>query len=203
MTACRASAARPGGSVRRRRTVRYGAPVRQRPPWLAPVRGVLLASLATLLTAVGHVAGGGSLEQLSPLAVLVPMLATVLVAVAERCRGVVAVLAALGVGQAVLHYLLVVLTTHGHGAAVPALSMVAAHAVATLAWPARCAGSCRAARGCAPSRSRCPRAPSPPRTSRSARPPASSPCTRGAALRSPAESPDTRTQHAVPGPAPG
>ena len=132
MTAGRASVARPGGAVRRRRTVRYGAPVRQRPAWLAPVRGVLLASLATLLTAVGHVAGGGSLEQLSPLAVLVPMLATVLVAVAERCRGVVAVLAALGVGQAVLHYLLVVLTAHGHGAAVPALSMVAAHAVATL-----------------------------------------------------------------------
>jgi hypothetical protein len=132
VTASRVAVARPGGAVGRRRTVRYGAPVRQRPAWLAPVRGVLLASLATLLTAVGHVAGGGSLEQLSPLAVLVPMLATVLVAVAERCRGVVAVLAALGAGQAVLHYLLAVLTAHGHGAAVPALSMVIAHAVVTL-----------------------------------------------------------------------
>jgi hypothetical protein len=104
------------------------------------VRGVLLAVLSTLLTAVGHVAGGGSLEQLTPLAVLVPMLATVLVALAERCRGVVAVLAALGAGQAVLHYLLAVLTEHGHSAVVPGLSMVAAHAVATLALaPVVCA----------------------------------------------------------------
>jgi hypothetical protein len=124
---------RTGAAIRGGHTVRYGAPVRQRPSWLAPVRGVLLAVLSTLLTAVGHVAGGGSLEQLTPLAVLVPMLATVLVALAERCRGVVAVLAALGAGQAVLHYLLAVLTEHGHSAAVPGLSMVAAHAVATLA----------------------------------------------------------------------
>jgi hypothetical protein len=123
---------RTGGAVRGGLTVRYGAPVRPRPSWLAPVRGVLLAVLATLLTAVGHLAGGGSLEQLSPLAVLVPMLATVLVALAERCRSVVGVLLALGAGQAVLHYLLAILTAHGHHAAVPALSMVAAHAVATL-----------------------------------------------------------------------
>ena len=45
--------------------------MRPRPSWLAPVRGVLLAVLATLLTAVGHLAGGGSLEQLSPLAVVI------------------------------------------------------------------------------------------------------------------------------------
>ena len=182
------------------------------------MRGVLLASLATLLTAVGHVAGGGSLEQLSPLAVLVPMLATVLVAVAERCRGVVAVLAALGVGQVVLHYLLAVLTAHGHGAAIPAVSMVAAHAVATLVLaPVVCsadaavAGLAGALRRILPRRPRvravdgrrCPRAPFRPRTCPSSRPPASSPSTRGAALRSPAESPDTCTQHAVPGPPPG
>jgi hypothetical protein len=122
---------RTGTGIRGGHTVRYRARVRQ-PAWLAPVRGVLLAVLATLLTTVGHVAGGGSLEQLSPLAVLVPMLATVLVALAERCRGVVAVLVVLGAGQVVLHYLLAVLTEHGHSAAVPALSMVAAHAVATL-----------------------------------------------------------------------
>ena len=97
------------------------------------MRGGLLAALATLLTTVGHLVGGGSLEQLSPLAVLVPMLATVLVALAERCRGLVAVLAVLGAGQVALHYLLVLLTAHGHSATMPALSMVAAHAVATLA----------------------------------------------------------------------
>jgi hypothetical protein len=101
--------------------------------WLAPVRGALLAGLVTLLTATGHVAGGGSIAQLSPLAVLVPMLLTVLVTLADRCRGIVAVLTALGAGQAGLHHLLDVLGPHGHAAdgAYPA-SMVAAHAVATL-----------------------------------------------------------------------
>jgi hypothetical protein len=106
--------------------------VRQRPALLAPVRGASLAALATLLTAVGHVVGGGSLEQLSPLAVLVPMLATVLIALAERCRGVVAVLAALGAGQVALHYLLTLLSAHGHGAGLPAGPMLAGHAAATL-----------------------------------------------------------------------
>ena len=121
------------GRLRGRHKLRYGAHVGQRSPrWLAPVRGALLAALATLLTVVGHLAGGGSLEQLSPLAVLVPMLATVLVALAERCRGLVAVLATLGAGQVGLHYLLVLLTAHGHSATFPALSMVVAHAVATL-----------------------------------------------------------------------
>ncbi len=102
--------------------------------WLAPVRGALLAVLVTLLTATGHIAGGGSLEQLSPLAVLVPMLVTVLVTLAERCRGILAVLTALGAGQAGLHHLLDLLGPHDHagdGGAYPA-SMVAAHAVATL-----------------------------------------------------------------------
>ena len=79
--------------------------------------------------------GGGTLVGLSPLAVLVPLLATVLVALAERCRGILATLVALGAGQLGLHYLLLVLTTHGHQApaAFPATTMVAAHAAATLA----------------------------------------------------------------------
>jgi hypothetical protein len=110
--------------------------------WLAPVRGALLAALVTLLTATGHVAGGGSFEQLSPLAVLVPMLVTVLVTLAERCRGILAVLTALGAGQAGLHHLLDLLGPHDHAGdsgAYPA-SMVAAHAVATvLVAPVVCA----------------------------------------------------------------
>jgi hypothetical protein len=105
------------------------------PAWLAPARGLLLAALATLLATTGHVVGGGSLDDLSPFAVLVPMLATVMVAVAERCRGIVAMLAALGAGQAGLHAVLGVLTAHHDhvgGAVLPAPPMVAAHAVATL-----------------------------------------------------------------------
>jgi hypothetical protein len=97
------------------------------------VRGTVLAALVTLLTATGHVAGGGSLADLSPLAVLVPLLAQVLVAAADRCRGLLAVMVALGTGQLALHYLLVVLTAHDSAAAVPGSAMLAAHAVATLA----------------------------------------------------------------------
>jgi hypothetical protein len=97
------------------------------------VRGSVLAALVTLLTATGHVVGGGSLRGLTPLAVLVPLLATVLVAVAERCRGLAATLVALGAGQAALHILLNVLTAHTAPAAFPAATMLAAHAVATLA----------------------------------------------------------------------
>ncbi len=100
------------------------------------MRGANLATLVTLLTATGHLLGGGTLTGLSSLAVLVPLLATVLVAVAERCRGIAAVLAALGIGQLVLHYLIVVLAAHGHSgtdAAFSGWAMVAAHALATLA----------------------------------------------------------------------
>ena len=132
----RVGAAHHDAGCRRRQRLGYGAPVRQRPPgWLAPVRGSVLAALVTMLTATGHVVGGGTLVGLSPLAVLVPLLATGLVALAERCRGVVATLVALGAGQVALHYLLVVLTAHGHRgpATFPTTTMVAAHAVATLA----------------------------------------------------------------------
>jgi hypothetical protein len=124
---------------RRRATPRYGSPVQKRPPtWLAPVRGSVLAALVTLLTAIGHVAGGGTLAALSPLAVLVPLLATALVALAERCRGLVATVVALGAGQAALHLLLLVMADHGHapGTAFSGAAMVAAHGVATLATAA-------------------------------------------------------------------
>jgi hypothetical protein len=117
-------------------TLRYVAFVQQRPPvWLAPARGSLLGGLTTLLTATGHIVGGASVQHLSPLVVLVPLLVTVLVAVADRCRGIVAVLTTLGVGQAVLHQLLTVLAAHDHAvgtAALPGAAMVTAHAVATL-----------------------------------------------------------------------
>ena len=105
------------------------------------LRASVLVALVTLLTAAGHVAGGGTLAGLSPLAVLVPLLATALVSVAGRGRGPVATLATLGAGQLGLHVLLQILTPHDHAAgdagtaAAPVVSapvMVAAHAVATL-----------------------------------------------------------------------
>lgn len=96
------------------------------------MRGWMLAGLVTLLTATGHVAGGGTVEGLSTLAVLVPLMATALIALADRCRCVVAVLLTLGIGQAVLHLLLGVVTHDHHVGSVPGAAMIAAHSVATV-----------------------------------------------------------------------
>ena len=63
------------------------------------MRGTLLAALVTLLTATGHLLGGGTVVDLSPFVVLVPMLATVVVALAERCRGLLRTVGVLALGQ--------------------------------------------------------------------------------------------------------
>ena len=110
-----------------------------------PLRGAVLAALATLLTVVGHVAGGGAAVQLAPVTVLLPLLATVLVAVAERCRGVAATVVALGAGQAVLHLVLSVLTGHDHMG--PTWSMLTAHALATVLLAAVLCSADRAVAG--------------------------------------------------------
>ena len=49
-----------------------------------PLRGAALAVLSTLLTAVGHVAGGGTVPDLALLVVLFPLLGGVFISVAER-----------------------------------------------------------------------------------------------------------------------
>ncbi len=92
-------------------------------------RGIALAAFSGLLTAVGHVAGGGSLGDLGLLVVLVPLLAGVFVSLAERSRGPLGTVAVLGGGQVALHYLMVVL----HPPAMPVgRSMLLMHAVVTL-----------------------------------------------------------------------
>lgn len=115
------------------------------PRWLPPLRGATLAALCTLLTATGHLVGGGALPGLAPLVVLFPMLAAVVAELGHRCRSVASVLAVLGAGQVVLHYVLVVLAPHAHGdgAAVSAVQMLAMHLLATLvlAVMVRCADS--------------------------------------------------------------
>jgi hypothetical protein len=95
----------------------------------------VLTALATLLTVTGHLVGGGTVLGLSPFVVLVPMLAAVIVGLAQRCRGLVRVVGVLAGGQAALHCLLVVLTAHDQhvgSAAVSGTAMLAAHAVVTL-----------------------------------------------------------------------
>jgi hypothetical protein len=114
------------------------------------LRGVVLATLTALLTVAGHAAGGGALPDLAVLAVLLPLLAGALTAVADRSRSAVGALAVLGGGQLALHQLIEALSPAGdpaHGAhgvhlvaasgtaavaAPPGFVMFGAHAVATL-----------------------------------------------------------------------
>ena len=106
-----------------------------REPVTGVVRGGALAGLSTLLTAVGHGAGGGTLPDLTVLVVLFPLLAALCTSVAKRCRRLAPTVAVLGAGQLALHQFLELLHPT-HAAAGPALApgaqMIAMHAVATL-----------------------------------------------------------------------
>ena len=67
------------------------------------LRGVTLTLLVALLTAIGHVAAGGGLPDLSLLVVLLPLLGGAFVALAERARSFPATLGVLATGQLVIH----------------------------------------------------------------------------------------------------
>lgn len=106
-----------------------------RTPRDAPVRGIALAALTALLTAAGHVAGGGTLPDLALLIVLLPLLAGVFVAVAQRRRNLAGTVVTLGLGQLALHELMTLL--HPVHTAVDApvpsdAAMLGAHAAVTL-----------------------------------------------------------------------
>jgi hypothetical protein len=100
-----------------------------------PLHAAAPAALSTLLTAVGHVAGGGTAPDLAVLAVLFPLLAGVFTTVAGRCRGIVGTLAILGAGQLALHHLMDLLH-RTHHLAEPAVAagpqMFGMHAAITL-----------------------------------------------------------------------
>lgn len=67
------------------------------------MRGIVLTVFCALLTAVGHVAGGGSLPDLDTLAVVAPLLAAAAVWLADRAGGLGGTVAVLGGGQLALH----------------------------------------------------------------------------------------------------
>lgn len=92
------------------------------------LRSATLAAASALITAAGHVAGGGALPDLGLLVVLVPLLAGAFGSVAQRSRTLAGLVATLGAGQFVLHHLLVFLHA-GHTGDGPMLGM---HASATL-----------------------------------------------------------------------
>jgi hypothetical protein len=99
------------------------------------LRAAALAALSALLTAVGHVAGGGSVPGLAILVVLLPLLAGAFVTIAQRCRGAVGTVAVLAAGQVTLHELMVLLHP-AHQVAEPAVppgaAMLGMHAAVTL-----------------------------------------------------------------------
>jgi len=98
------------------------------------MRGTATAVLSALLTAVGHVAGGGSVPDLAVLLVLLPLLATVFVSAAGACRGAFGTVATLAAGQFVLHELMVLLhPPHpGNAAMLGTAAMLGMHAAVTL-----------------------------------------------------------------------
>ncbi|ODT99140.1 MAG: hypothetical protein ABS81_26280 [Pseudonocardia sp. SCN 72-86] len=106
-----------------------------RPTQLRGARGTAVASAAALITGVAHVAGGGALPDLGLLLVLFPLLAALIVSLADACRSVAGVLAVLAAGQLAMHAVLEVIG-HSHVAAASgpasAWSMFAMHAAATV-----------------------------------------------------------------------
>lgn len=100
---------------------------------LRVTRGVTVASASTLVSAVGHVAGGGTAPDLALLLVLFPLLAALLVTVAGACRSLVGMLAVLAAGQFAMHEIMDALGHQHAMAPAPAgPSMFAMHAVATV-----------------------------------------------------------------------
>jgi hypothetical protein len=99
------------------------------------VRGWALAGLCTLITAVGHAAGGGTAPDLAVLVLLFPLLAGLFTQAAQRCGSLARTLTVLGAGQLALHLLMELLhPTHPAAGAVPApgVQMITVHAAATL-----------------------------------------------------------------------
>jgi len=96
------------------------------------LRGVALAGSSAALAVAAHAAAGGSLPAAGPTVALTILLAGLGVALADRQRGLFAILAVVGCSQVGMHVLL-----SGHAAAAagpshPAL-MTALHALAALA----------------------------------------------------------------------
>ena len=98
------------------------------------VRGSALATLSAVLTAAGHVAGGGTLGDLTLLVVLLPLLALAFTSAAGMCGSAVGTVVVLGAGQVVLHQAMVLLHPP-HSAGGPSLgtaAMLGMHAAVTL-----------------------------------------------------------------------
>ncbi|GAA1218575.1 hypothetical protein [Pseudonocardia alaniniphila] len=100
------------------------------------LRGVVLAGTTSLLTAAGHLAGGGTIPSLALLILLFPLLTGVFVAIARHVAGVAGTVVRLAAGQVVLHYLMVLMhPTHAVAdpMAMSSWRMLGMHAAVTVA----------------------------------------------------------------------
>jgi hypothetical protein len=105
---------------------------------LRRARGVAVAVASTLITALGHVAGGGAVPDLALLAVMFPLLAALIVALADACRSAPGMLTVLAAGQLGMHEIMDVLgNAHESHEAIAAggsaQGMLAMHVAATVA----------------------------------------------------------------------
>lgn len=99
---------------------------------LRGARGVAVASASALITGLGHVAGGGTVPDLGLLVALFPLLAALIVALADACRSIPGVLTVLGAGQFAMHEIMDVLG-HTHAAVTGNRpSMLGMHVAATI-----------------------------------------------------------------------
>lgn len=102
---------------------------------LRVVRGSVLACCSAVLAVAAHAVGGGGAPNTGLVIVLTLLIAGAGVALADRRRGALAVVAALGVSHTFEHLALTVLA-HGHdgpaGGRVDGLAMVGAHVLAVL-----------------------------------------------------------------------
>jgi hypothetical protein len=114
------------------------------------LRGAGLAVCCAALGVAGHAAAGGAVPAIGPTVLLTVLLAGAGIALADRQRGPLGIIATVGGTQVALHVLLDALT-HDHGGA-PAtgddpLAMVGLHAVAALVTGLALAGAERAVFG--------------------------------------------------------
>lgn len=109
---------------------------------LRALRGSALAVTSSLLAGTAHVAAGGAAPDGALTVVLTVAVAAAGTALADRRRGPVALLTAVGGTQVVLHLLLDGLGSHAHGAGTaPTTAMTAAHALAAVVTALLLAGA--------------------------------------------------------------
>ncbi len=108
--------------------------------WPRLLRAGLLVTLTVLVSIGGHVLAGGAVHASAPAVLGVLALGAICVAAADTRRGVAEILPVVGLAQPVLHLLVSMGATHGHGAgaSLPAVSsvstvgMLLAHGVAAV-----------------------------------------------------------------------